>query len=157
MKKTLRCCFSGHNEIYDNEVKIKIKNIADRLITEHNVSEFWVGNYGSFDNCAGQAIRELKKIYSHIELDIVIPYLTKSITDYRSLYYENFDNILIADIPINTPKKFCIIKANEYMVDNSDFMICYVEQMWGGAIKTFNYAKRKKIQVINIASNPINL
>lgn len=38
-----RCCFAGHNEIYGDEVKQKIKDIAIKLIEEESVIEFWVG------------------------------------------------------------------------------------------------------------------
>ena len=45
-----------------------------------------------------------------------------------------------------------IKKANQYMVDNSQCMICYVRHSWGGAAKTLEYAKRKKdIEIFNVA------
>lgn len=151
MSEVIRCCFAGHSDMYNSEAKNKVKKIAEELIVNNSVNEFWVGNYGSFDGCAGKAIRELKEIYPHIELDLVIPYLTKGINEYKELYYQNYDNIIVADIPITTPKRFRIIKANEYMVDNSKFLICYVERSWGGAVKTLGYAKRKKLNIFNIA------
>ena len=40
------------------------------------------------------------------------------------------------------------------MVNKSDYIICYVEHSWGGAAKTYEYARRQKhIQIINIADN----
>ena len=44
---TTICCFAGHSDMNGSDAKEKIKNIAERLITEKNVTEFWVGNYGS--------------------------------------------------------------------------------------------------------------
>ena len=125
------------------------------MIVNHNVKEFWVGNYGRFDGCSASVIRELQKTYTDIELDLVIPYSTKSINEYKELYYKKCETILVADIPENTPKRFHITKANEYMVNNSDFLICYIQRPWGGAITTYKYAKRKKLQIFNVAERPI--
>ena len=38
------CSFAGHSNVNDGDVKEKIQKIAERLITEKNVTEFWVGN-----------------------------------------------------------------------------------------------------------------
>ena len=152
----LRCCFCGHSDIsYDTDTREKIKAIAEDLILNHNVSEFWVGHYGRFDGCCSSVIRELQKTYKDIKLELVIPYITKGINEYRELYYKDYDNILMADIPLNTPQKFQIIKGNEYVVDNSDFIICYIERHYGGAYRTFTYARRKKKEIFNVSPRPI--
>ena len=44
------CCFAGHNKVYDEEIKTKLREVCKRLITQKGVNEFWVGNYGCFDN-----------------------------------------------------------------------------------------------------------
>lgn len=155
MEDKKRCCFAGHSDIWDSSLAEKIKSVVEDLILNHNVREFWVGNYGNFDGSAASVIRELQKTYTDVKLDLVIPYLTKSINEYKELYYKKCDNILIADIPENTPKRFHITKANEYMVNNSDFLICYIQRSWGGAITTYKYAKRKNLQIFNIAEQPI--
>lgn len=145
-----RCCFAGHNETYGDEVKEKIKDIAIKLIEEKGVVEFWVGNYGGFDRCAALAMREVKKACPHIKLVLVLPYLTKAVSDYKEEYYEKYDEIVIADMPEKTPARLRIIKANEYMVDNCDFVICNVKHSWGGAARTMEYAKRKGREIWNL-------
>ena len=72
------------------------------------------------------------------------------------LYDGKFDNILVADVPENTPRKFHLVKGNEYMVDNSDYLICYINHSWGGAYRTYTYARRKKKEMFNVADNPVN-
>lgn len=146
-----RCCFAGHNETYGDEVKRKIKEIAIKLIEEEGVAEFWVGNYGGFDRCVALAIREVKKEYGHVKLVLVLPYLTKAVSDYKEEYYEKYDEIVVADMPEKTPARLKIIKANEYMVDNCDFLVCNVEHPWGGAEKTVDCAKRKGREIYNLA------
>lgn len=152
MEEIKRCCFCGHSDIfYNEEIRNRIRVKAKDLILNHNVTEFWVGNYGSFDRCCSSVIRELQKTYKGIKLELVIPYITKEIDEYRELYYKDYDDILMADIPLNTPKRFYIIKGNEYVVDNCDYVICYVERHYGGAYRTFTYAKRKKKEIFNLA------
>ena len=46
-------------------------------------------------------------------------------------------------------------KGNEYVVDNCNFLICYIERHYGGAYRTFTYARRKKKEIFNISPRPI--
>lgn len=147
------CCFAGHNKVYNNESKDKLLMECIKFITQYNVDEFWVGNYGSFDRLSANTVKKLKEVYPSIKLNLIIPYLTREIKHCKSQYYSRFDNIIIADIPKNTPNRLKIIKTNEFMVDYSDFIICYIEHLWGGAAKTLEYAKGKQhIRIINIAT-----
>ena len=150
MKRKI-CCFAGHGYIKNITVKDKIKEKAIELIENDNVNEFWVGNYGDFDAYAASAIQDLKEYYSEIQLNLIIPYLTKDINEYRELYYKKYDHIIMADMPLNTPQRYKIIKANQFMIDNSQYLICYVEHSWGGAAKTLEYARRKQnIEIYNL-------
>ena len=153
MKIIKKCCFAGHSEIYNNDLVFDIIiDKAEELITQKDINEFWVGNYGAFDYISAAAVRELKEKCPNISLVLIIPYLTKGINEYREQYYKNYDEIVITEIPEKTPKKYCILKANEYMVDNSDYLICFVNHSWGGSAKTLEYAERKKhIIIFNLA------
>ena len=148
-----RCCFAGHSKLYHtDDIYNNLVNLIEKLVVEEDVSEFWVGNYGNFDSLSAKAVRYLKEKYNNIQLNLVIPYLTSSINEYKKLYYKNYDHILMSDLPERTPKNFQILKCNEYMVDNSDFIVCYVQYSWGGAAKTLEYAQRKKhIEIFNLA------
>lgn len=148
------CSFAGHSkQIYDDSIKEDVKNKCRELICDYGVNEFWVGDYGFFDSLAAEAVRELKKQYSHIRLTLVIPYVTKKINEYREQYYINYDSILLADMPENTPIRYRILKCNQYMIDNSEYLIAYIELPFGGAYKTYEYAKRRKyINIINLGN-----
>ena len=88
MKKI--CCFAGHSEINNQEIKHLISKEVEKLIKEHNIYEFWVGHYGDFDLYCASVIRELKKTYPNILLYLVIPYLTKEINDNSKIYLNKF-------------------------------------------------------------------
>lgn len=147
------CCFAGHSQLYGAEdIYDKLLSVIEKLITDENISEFWVGNYGAFDRLSAKAVRELKIKHPEIQLNLVIPYLTSEINEYKEQYYKDFDNILIADMPEKTPKKVQIIKSNQYMIRNSKILVCYVKHSFGGTAKTFEYAsKREHIEIINLA------
>lgn len=146
------CCFAGHSKLYGSEdIYAKLLSVIEKLISEENINEFRVGNYGDFDKLAAKAVRALKERYSDLQLNLVIPYLTSEINEYREQYYRSYDNILLADIPEKTPEKLRIIKTNQYMIQNADILVCYVRHSFGGAAKTLEYAeKTAHIKVINL-------
>jgi len=146
------CCFAGHSQIANTtDIYNALMLYIEKLINEKDVLEFWVGNYGVFDRMSAGAVRSLKEKYKNIELNLVIPYVTKEIGEYKEMYYKEYDNILITEMPENTPQRLMIIKCNEYMVNNSKYLIAYVSTDIGGAAKTLEYAKRKSLKIINIA------
>ena len=151
MKKI--CFFAGHSKLFDKEqIYQKLLSAIENLIVSESVAEFWVGNYGDFDRLCAGAVRKLKEKYPGICLNLIIPYLTKEINEYKEKYYSDFDCILMADIPLNTPKKFQISKCNEYAVNTADFLVCFVDRCFGGAAKTLEYAKNKHgITILNLA------
>lgn len=156
MEKNI-CCFAGHRKLKEKDMLINIvyEKCYD-LAYEYGVREFWVGNYGEFDKLAANAVRKLKKIYADIQLNLVVPYLTKEIKNHRLQYDKDYDNIIIAKLPMGTPNRYKIIFSNKYMIDNSKYLIAYVENRFGGAAKTLEYARAKNdrdknIQIFNFA------
>lgn len=149
MEDKKRCCFAGHSKIYQSNIAELVYTQVEFLIREKNVTEFWVGNYGDFDRLCAGVVSQLKKHYN-IRLFLVVPYLTKSLNDNRSLYYKKYDGIYIADMPANTPPRLKILKSNQYMIDNSDYLLCFVNTSWGGAAKTLEYARKRNIEIISL-------
>ena len=47
------------------------------------------------------------------------------------------------------PRRYAIVKRNEWMVDHSDTVVSYVTHGWGGAAKTLAYAKRRHKTILN--------
>ncbi len=138
------CCFAWHGHLgYKDELKNLIYNKCIELITINYVRKFCVGNYGNFDTMAANIVRELKHEYPEIELNLIIPYLTAEINNYKE-----YDNIIMVDIPLNTPKRYWILKSNQYMINQSNYLVAYVNYSFGGAVKTLEYAKRRKHIVI---------
>ncbi|MEG1529959.1 MAG: hypothetical protein RR405_06335, partial [Clostridia bacterium] len=53
-----------------------------------------------------------------------------------------YDEIIYPELE-EVPYKFAISKRNEWMVDNADLVIAFVNHHFGGAYSTLQYAKRK--------------
>lgn len=150
--KNCVCCIAGHAKINDNSLKDKIKTAAVLHIEKYGVTEFWVGNYGDFGRYSASVIGELKKDFPQIRLVLVIPYLTREIIENKNSYYRHFDSIVEPDFQPTLPYKYRIIMTNRFMVDNSDYLICYIKYSWGGAAKTLDYAiKNKELSIYNLA------
>ena len=145
------CCFAGHANIVDpKNIEQSLLTEIEKLIVRENVIEFWVGNYGDFDRLSTTCVRKLKSKYPKIRLILVIPYLTEKIKGNPEYYQTMFDEILMANIPEQTPRILKIIACNQFMIDESAWLICYVRYK-GGAKKTLNYAKKcQTIQVLEI-------
>ena len=95
--------------------------------------------------CAVIASMNSKKEYPHINNYLVIPYLSFNVYN-----KELFDSIIYPDGFEKYHFKSAIPARNRYMVDNSGYAICFVTHSWGGAAKTFERAKRKKLRIINL-------
>lgn len=137
------CSFCGHGQIsYSEETQQELKDIIEALIID-GVDTFLLGGYGNFDFMAAHVVHDLKSQYPYIKSILVIPYLNR---EYNTKYYDDTEYPPIENVPM----RYAIIKRNEWMVDKADVVIAYVKYDWGGAYKTYNYAKKKKKQIINI-------
>ena len=144
--------FCGHsNCLFSDEEKEKLKQLLIKEIRKNPTCKFYLGEYGDFDSLCLRTLRELKTDFPDIELLFITPYLDKNYNKLELAKYY-YDDVIFPPIE-NVPRKFAILKRNEWMVDSADLVIAYVKYSWGGAAKTLEYAKRKKVPIINIALN----
>lgn len=143
--------FCGHKDFFkDYELyKNKIISIIEE-ITDKKSAIFYLGGYGGFDLLAYSACKEYKKKYSESKLIFVTPYLDEKYLNDRNIK-EDYDEILFPDLE-KTPKRFAILKRNEFMVLHSDYLIAHIEHSWGGAYKSLQHAIKQKIPFINLGS-----
>lgn len=145
------CFFIGHREA-DDQLLPKLRDAIERLITEEDVSYFYVGGYGGFDRIAGSAVKQAKKQHPNIVLKLVLPYHPaerpiEAPAGYDGSYYP-------AGLE-NVPRKYAIVRANKIMVDTSDWLIAYVRHGASNSRKLLEYAERRQekglIQIENVA------
>ena len=143
--------FFGHsNCLFNDDIKKQLKNILLDEIIKNPISKFYLGGYGDFDGLCLRTLRELKHDFPTIEILFITPYLDKNYSKLELAKYY-YDDVIFPPIE-SVPRKFAILKRNEWMVEQADLVIAYVKYSWGGAAKTLEYAKRKKKAIINLAS-----
>lgn len=135
--------FCGHAKLnYSEAVKKNLHKELDILINS-GADKFLLGGYGGFDIISAITVRELKKTYPHITSTLVIPYLDckHDFSLYDDSVYPSLENI---------PKRYAIVKRNEWMINQCDILISGVINTWGGAYTTQEYAKRKNKKIIHV-------
>ena len=139
--------FCGHSEYKCGEKgNSLLYEILEEKIKNEPTCKFYLGGYGYFNSLCFDVLKDLQKTYKDIELLYITPYLDKRL----ELVKLEYDGIIYPPLEY-VPKKFAIIRRNEWMVDNSDYLIAFVRLSWGGAAKMLEYAKRKKKPFINLA------
>jgi uncharacterized phage-like protein YoqJ len=137
--------------LFSDEEKEKLKQLLIEEIRKNPTCKFYLGGYGDFDSLCLRTLRELKTDFPDIELLFITPYIDKNYSKLEFAKY-HYDDVIFPPLE-SVPRKFAILKRNEWMVDEADLVIAYVMYSWGGAAKTLEYAKRKKKTIINLATN----
>ena len=142
----LSCAFFGHRDApYD--IEKPLRKILIDLITNQNVTMFYVGNQGAFDYIARMVLQSLQKEYTHIRSVVVLAYLPRDNqneqNEVETLFPEGLELV---------PPKFAIDRRNKWMLKNSDYVICYLRYSWGGAYKFARMAQKSGKPVIQLNS-----
>ena len=142
--------FCGHSDfLFNDDIKEQLKNILVGEIIKNPTCKFYLGGYGDFDVLCLRTLKDLKANFPEIELIFITPYLDKNYSKLEFAKY-HYDDVIFPPIE-SVPRKFAILKRNEWMVEQADLVIAYVKYSWGGAAKALEYSKRKKKRIINIA------
>lgn len=118
---------------------------------EKGYQYFGAGGALGFDTLAANTVLELKNIYPHIKLILVLPCKeqTKGWKQYDIDEYERIRSK--ADKVVYTAEHYyngCMQKRNRHLVDNSSLCICYLTKETGGTAYTVRYARTKRIGVV---------
>lgn len=142
-----RCFFIGHREASESIYQV-LYNLIELHITEHNIEEFVVGQYGNFDRLAAKALIEAKRKHPHIRIVVLMPYHP---TEHNKPLPVGFDGSIYPEGLESVPRRYAIVRANRYMIDNSDYLIAYVTHTASNAYNLVEYAKRREgIGICNI-------
>lgn len=146
------CYFIGHRDA-PSSIQDKLNETVDHLVRSCSVTEFSVGNHGSFDTMATIAVQQIKRKRPEVHA-------------YRLLYYhptdkpvflpDHFDDLYYPLELAGVPPRYAIEKANRLMLEKCDYLIAYVSRSGGSAAKILTrgkqYEKHGGIKVINLAN-----
>lgn len=115
------CFFIGHRDAPE-ALFPQLAEAVEQHIAAYRVTEFVVGQYGNFDRLAARAVRAAKKRHPSVTLALLLPYhpaeRPKELPD-------GFDASFYPPGMERVPKRFAIVRANQYMADHSQYLIAY--------------------------------
>lgn len=150
------CCFTGHRKISlqaSREIGLKLENKLAELIEKEGFSQFRAGGARGFDSVAAVTVLKLKKKYPHIKLHLILPckdqdiYFTPLEKQIYQFAFDNADSVTYVREHYSAGVMFA---RNRALVDGADLCIAYLEKLSGGTYQTVNYARKNKVQTVNI-------
>ena len=161
-----KACFTGYrpekfsfklnnSDIDFQKMFSRIKRTLEALI-EDDCKIFYTGMAMGFDILCAECVLELRQKHKDIQLICALPY-EKQDSGYPIDWQQRYKYVLKKCnqkvIISEEYHKACFQQRNMYMVDNSDFVICWYDGKSGGTRNTLKYAQKKSRTVINININ----
>lgn len=131
------------------QIENHLSEVVRDLIINHDVNEFWLCEQGSFDCLSRLVMKELKKEFNWINLCILPAYYPSNAK--LDWMYDNDYELLYPDEVAKAPPQISILRRNDYIAKNTDYIVCYVKRNSGGAYKAVEKARKRKKKIINLA------
>lgn len=142
------CFFIGHRYA-DERIYEKLLAAVDTHISAYGVTDFLVGHYGDFDRMAARAVAEARRAHPGISLTMLLPYYPE---DRVISVPPIFDGTFYPPGMEFCPKRYAIVRANQYAIEHSDYLIAYVTGI-GKSRDFLDYAKHKGVTICNLGAN----
>ena len=132
------CFFIGHRNA-PASVQPLLDAAIERHISDYGVTDFVVGHYGSFDRMAASTVIRAKHLHPEVTLTLLLPYHPFE----RPIDApEGFDATFYPPDIETVPRRYAIIKANEYMIRHCDYLIAYDKRLVGKTRDFVDLARR---------------
>ena len=141
--------FCGHSNYLSNyEDERRLLNLLEETIQGKKV-DFYLGGYGGFDNFALKCAKIYKQRHSNATLVFITAYIDNWLVERKHYLEKTYDLIIYPELE-NVPKKFAILKRNEWMIKQADYVFAYVQTHYGGAYKSLIYAHKQNKPYTNL-------
>ena len=122
------CCFFGHRTINEtDELRTKITEVVEGLITDENVDTFLFGSKSEFDSLCLELVTALKEKYPHVKRIYVraeYPFISD---DYRSRLLRYYDETYYPE-KLHGAGRAAYVERNYEMINNSKYCIVYYDE-----------------------------
>lgn len=139
------CAFFGHKDTPES-VKPALEAAVKQIIERYSDTTFYVGNNGNFDRMVLSVLKSLSEDFPTISYSVILAYLSIS----KSSEFDGLSTIYPEGIEC-VPKKYAISYRNDWIVRQSDMVICYITHNYGGAAKFVEKARKNGKIVYNLA------
>lgn len=136
------CFLFGHADCPDH-VLPKLEQAIEIAVSK-GVLNFYVGNHGAFDRLAATAVKRVKQNFPEVRLYLLLAYHPAERPQELS---EGFDGTYYP-LEKTPPRRFAIVRANEAMLSQADYVICYVNHI-GNTQKLLKlaYIRQEKLEI----------
>ena len=145
-EKIQSCVFTGHREVGEDLNLQKLQESIDLCISR-GAEEFYCGMAKGFDLLAAEEIIKRKNEGKKVKLIACIPY-KKQASAYSEENKKRYEELLQKADKIELLNEeyrpYCLLKRDEFMVEQAEVMIAYCNKEKGGTAYTVKYFKRKK-------------
>ena len=148
------CCFFGHRDINITEnLKFKLNEIIEKLITQNSVGTFLFGSKSKFDTLCLEVVSELKEKYPYIKRVYVRAEYQDINEKYEKYLLRNYEETYYPP-KIRNAGRATYIERNCEMINNSHFCIFYYDEQGipttrkSGTKIAFDYAVNKEKCII---------
>lgn len=165
-KEFKSCCFTGYRPSKfpfpldkSNHEYIKFENkLVDAIFSlpDEKCFTFYTGCAMGFDLIAAEIVLILKNspyLNSSIELICAVPFIEQS-ASFTDEWKKRYNDVIAAadEVVLISDNYFkgCYQRRNEFMVNNSDFVITWYDGKSGGTGNTLKYADQKGKRIINL-------
>ena len=136
------CFFIGHRDTPEH-VYPALEQAVEQLITQ-GVTEFYVGNHGSFDRMAARGVIAAKQRHLEVRLTMLLPYHP---AEREVVLPAGFDGSLYPPGMENVPRRFAIARANRWMVEHTSRLIAIFDGSPGGTAHTVRLAEARGLDI----------
>ena len=140
------CTFLGHRSC-PQTARDALLTELERLILQENVRVFYVGTQGGFDKLVYEVVCSLEKHYD-IKVIVVLAYLNKK---NEHIYYD-LSKTIFPECLEKAPPRFAINRRNIYMLEKSDYLVCYLNDPFSNTYKFVEKDIKMSLKVINLGN-----
>ena len=153
---TNTCCFFGHRTINEtDELRTKITEAVERLITEEKVDTFLFGSKSRFNDLCLELVTELKEKYPHVNRIYVRAEFPVINEEYKDYLLKSYDDTYFPEKIIGSGS-VAYVERNYEMINQSKYCIVYYDEQNAPTIRksgtkiALDYAIKKKKCIIEL-------
>lgn len=155
MEKEKTLFFTGHREISKSDCKALKETLISFI--DKGYKYFISGGALGFDTIAAECVLELKNDGADVSLIFMLPCREQDArwSEFDKKIYRNL--LSEADRVIYVREHYtrsCMFERNRAMADASSACIAYCNRKNGGTAYTVDYAAKKGLPIVNIATRP---
>ena len=162
MKTEKTCCVFGHRKITEKEeIRKKLSEIFDMLITKEAVTTFLLGSKSEFNDLCCDVLRNKKEQFPHIQRVYVRAEYPDINDHYERYLLKHYDNTYFPK-RLRYAGKAVYVERNYEMIDQAHICVVYYkadyfpsEQKISGTKIAYKYAEKKKKRILNLSEDNI--